>query len=240
MYDVNCVLQLMRHQAELDMKVEEAKKIIAYSLSVEDLFHEMDRGHKGYLTDIDLWTYVRNIGADIVLGSITTLISEIHLRLGPDHAFAPGRLSMRELAILIFPVKSREHELAFRAASDNDLLNKLNPGRLGAQPGAVSGPVRYKFRSFLDWATFVAEALAADRRQLRHLRCDETAALNDTFSFLACGRQSFSLEDVRRAFIDERVNASTQQLELLRRRYQPLSLGGGVHFSEFVRQLRPL
>jgi len=49
MYDTNCVLQLMRHQAELDVRVEDAKGMISTDVSLEDLFHELDSTHKGFI-----------------------------------------------------------------------------------------------------------------------------------------------------------------------------------------------
>lgn len=236
MYDTNCVLQLMRHQAELDVRVEDAKGMISTDVSLEDLFHELDSTHKGFIEDTDLWRFVQGLGTRTLLGSVTALIREIQMRLASDRLVTPGELSMRELAILIFPAGSMEYDLARNALLDDDLLCKLRRRR---ENRPIPLRLRYEFAHLIDVAASAADQLDADRRQLKMLRCDSMSALNDTFGYIADGLQSFSVVDLRRAFLHEYIVATSMEAEALWRRYQPLPFETGVRFSDFVRQLGP-
>merc|ERR1712136_397768 len=183
----------------------DAKGMISTDVSLEDLFHELDSTHKGFIEDTDLWRFVQGLGTRTLLGSVTALIREIQMRLASDRLVTPGELSMRELAILIFPAGSMGYDLAH----------------------------------LVDVAASAADQLDADRRQLNMLRCDSMSALNDTFGYIAAGLQSFSVVDLRRAFLHEYIVATSMEAEALWRRYQPLPFETGVRFSDFVRQLGP-
>merc|ERR1712136_302196 len=184
----------------------DAKGMISTDVSLEDLFHELDSTHKGFIEDTDLWRFVQGLGTRTLLGSVTALIREIQMRLASDRLVTPGELSMRELAILIFPAGSMEYDLARNALSDDDLLCKL---RRRQENRPVPLRLRYEFAHLVDVAA------------------------------IAAGLQSFSVVDLRRAFLHEYIVATSMEAEALWRRYQPLPFETGVRFSDFVRQLGP-
>merc|ERR1712136_637953 len=149
-----------------------------------------------------------------------------------------GHMSMRELCILVFPANSVEFELALGSFSDNDLLFKLHLNRR-VWDRAFPKLVRHQFHHLLDVAGSSAEQLEADRREFNLFPCDAFTSLNDTFNFIADGRASFSVMDLRRVFVNQGIAASSQEVEILWRRFQPLPFHTGVRFSDFLRQLRP-
>jgi len=235
------VLALLQRQGELDVRVEGAKGTLASSVSVEWLFKELDRSKKGYVTDTDLWNFVRDLGSSTPLRSITALVCELQLRLGRDRTLSPGHLSMRELCILIFPAHSTEFELALAAFSDNDLVFKLHLHRRRFEHEFdLSSAVRYQLQHLINVAACSAEQLDDERKQLNLLPTDITSVLNDAFSLIADGRTSFSETDLRRAFAHHHLVLTSQEVSMLWRRYQPLPFHSGVRFTDFARQLKPL
>jgi len=237
--DVNVVLQVMQRQGELDARVECAKGTISTSIPLEGVFKELDRSGKGYVTDSDLWHFVQELGGSTPLSSITTLVSEMQLRLGRDRTLAPGHLSMRELCLLIFPSHSTEHELALGAFSDNDLVFKLHMQRRRLEESSVPNLARHQLQHLIDVAASAAAQLESDRRQLNVFPDDATVALHDAFSFVSEGRLFFSATDMRRAFLHHNITVSAQEMDLLWKRYQPLPFQSSARFSDFLRQLKP-
>merc|ERR1712136_494786 len=236
--EINRVVQMMHNQAMLDVRVEVAKGTISTGINLEDLFNELDTTQKGFVTDTDLWSCLQDVGAGTSLGSMTALVSEMQLRMGRDRTLSSGHMSMRELCILVFPANSVEFELALGSFSDNDLLFKLHLNRR-VWDRAFPKLVRHQFHHLLDVAGSSAEQLEADRREFNLFPCDAFTSLNDTFNFIADGRASFSVMDLRRVFVNQGIAASSQEVEMLWRRFQPLPFHTGVRFSDFLRQLRP-
>merc|ERR1712135_210602 len=181
---------------------------------------------------------MQDVGAGTSLGSMTALVSEMQLRMGRDRTLSSGHMSMRELCILVFPANSVEFELALGSFSDNDLLFKLHLNRR-VWDRAFPKLVRHQFHHLLDVAGSSAEQLEADRREFNLFPCDAFTSLNDTFNFIADGRASFSVMDLRRVFVNQGIAASSQEVEMVWRRFQPLPFHTGVRFSDFLRQLRP-
>merc|ERR1712136_375114 len=105
-HNAKIVLRAMKRQAERDVRVETAKGTISSIIDLDSLFDEMDRRHKGYVTDTDLWSFVRDLGGSTPLHHITALISEVQLRIGRGRIVTPGHLSKRDLCILLFPIHS--------------------------------------------------------------------------------------------------------------------------------------
>jgi len=238
---IRSVLGLIQRQGEHDVRVEDAKGTLASSVSVQWLFKELDRSQKGYVTDTDLWNFVRDGGSSTSLRSITALVCELQLRLGRDRTLCPGHLSMRELCILIFPAHSTEFELAHAAFSDHDMLFKLHlHRRLVEDVSDLSNPVRYQLHHLIDVAASAAEQIDGERKQLNILPGDVVTVLNDAFNFIADGRTSFSQTDLRRALAHHHLVLTSQEVNMLWRRYQPLPFHSGVRFPDFVRQLKPL
>jgi len=236
--EIRSVLQLLQKQAVQDVRVEFAKGSMSTGIILEGMFDELDKTRKGYVTDSDLWSFLQEVGATTSLRSVTALVSEMQLRLAPDRILAPGRMSMRELCILTFPADSAEFELARASYSDDDFLVKLQLCQQG-RDHAVPQQVRYQFQHLLDVAGNSAEQLDSDRLQFNMFPCETLTLLNETFNFIANGHSSFSMMDLRRAFLNQGVAASAQEVEMLWRRYQPLPFQIGVRFSDFLRQFRP-
>jgi len=230
-HDMQCVLHVMQRQAERDVRVEAAKGTISTAISLEDLFSELDTSHKGYLTDTDLWNFSQDIGASTPLRSISALVSELQMLLGGDRILAVGHLSMRELGLLIFPAPSKEHELALTSFSVG-ALRSLQQG-LDSCSG-VPKSVRHQFQHLLDLAARSADLLRGDRQQLHHLL--DSGALNDAFCSIAKG-QSFSVEDLQRAFDQYGIVVNATEMEMMRRRY--MDSRSSCSWSEFSRQLQP-
>merc|ERR1712135_207112 len=153
---------------ELDARVECAKGTISTSIPLEGVFKELDRSGKGYVTDSDLWHFVQELGGSTPLSSITTLVSEMQLRLGRDRTLAPGHLSMRELCLLIFPSHSTEHELALGAFSDNDLVFKLHMQRRRLEESSVPNLAWHETFSFVSEGRLFFSATDMRRAFLHH------------------------------------------------------------------------
>ena len=58
--NVQRILQVAREQATMDVRIEDSKGIIPTFISLDDFFNELDRTKKGYLTDTDLWSLVKD------------------------------------------------------------------------------------------------------------------------------------------------------------------------------------
>ena len=52
--NVQRVLQVVREQATMDVRIEDSKGMIPTFISLDDFFTELDRTKKGYVTDTDL------------------------------------------------------------------------------------------------------------------------------------------------------------------------------------------
>ena len=79
--DLKWVLQVVRDQGTMGARVEDAKGTILPSISLEDLFNELDRTRKGCSTDADLRSFVKDVGGPTTPNSVPTVVSEIQRRL---------------------------------------------------------------------------------------------------------------------------------------------------------------
>lgn len=124
-------LRAMARQAEFDAQLEDAKALLPRGCALEAMFSMLDRGHKGYLSDMDLWQFDQDFGGPTSFASFCSLVSEVRLvrqakqpwqppssDQGADAAL-PGRLSLRDLGLVIYPSGSQEYD-ALRAADSDD------------------------------------------------------------------------------------------------------------------------
>jgi len=123
--DIHVVLQLMKHQAELDVKVEDAKMGLPATMSLEGFFRTLDHFDKGYVTDTSLWRFTQDFGASTPFGSLCSLVHELQLRSRNKSACA-GHLTMCSLGLLLFPMHSKEFEIVMRAGSDQEALSEIH------------------------------------------------------------------------------------------------------------------
>ena len=111
-----------------------------------------------------------------------------------DRVISPGRISMRDLGLLIFPIQSKGNELARDAFSDNDLLFKLPYSQL------CRDEAKFQFQHLVDVASSAADQLETERRRLSVTSRDVSGVLSDAFLYLANGRYTFLIGDLQRAF----------------------------------------
>jgi len=120
------VLQTLARQAELDAQVEDCKVLVPKSCPLEAIFVLLDRSRKGYLSDMDLWQFDQDFGGPTPFGSFCSLVCEVRMRRPQQDDFAiPGRLNLRDIGILVFPVGSQEHEAMCAAKSDGEAKSIL-------------------------------------------------------------------------------------------------------------------
>jgi len=123
---VTAVLRLMALQGQLDMQVEDAKALIAPTVQLESIFSLLDRFHKGYIADTDLWQFTQDFGSTLSFSSVRALVDEVQLRRAKlEPCSVPGRLSLRDLGIVIHPAGSREYE-AMNAAVNDEEARSIN------------------------------------------------------------------------------------------------------------------
>eukprot|EP00913_Durusdinium_trenchii_P026073 g24460.t1 len=205
---------------------------------------------QGFLLDTDFWQLVQDFHGDISFGGICTLVQEVQLRKRYDSCL-PGRLSLREFAVLIFPSDSKEYQVLRPCSSDNeakDFLYLLQHSEACPKCGVhiqrdfeasacpeVSCPIcRTSFRCtraqiFAQAQMFGAfrcrpdsnSELERDRLRLAQLLGHDATVLSDVFSFLAQGRRSFTLPDLRRALSHLHLQLSERDLKLIWNRYAP-------------------
>lgn len=279
--NVKAVMCVLKHQAELDLDVEEAKSALPCTISLEGLMNSLDRFRKGFVTDTELWRFTQDFGAATPFGSLCTLVHELQLRTPRDNSPIPGHLSMRSVGILIFPVQSKEFEIVVNARTDHDAMSELylhrraescpgcgvrvqrdtdaascpdvecplcntkfqchvveSDGVVHWEEHAVPNSVQFHVHRLLDVAARAAEEFEKGRKKLASFsRRDVLRTLSDVFSFIAEGRLSFTMADLRRAFTDHDIFLSDKEFRLLWRRYQPLHFPD-VGFSDFATQLR--
>ena len=58
--NVQRVSQVVREQATMDVRIEDSKGMIPTFISLDDFFNELERTKKGYVTDTDLWSLVKD------------------------------------------------------------------------------------------------------------------------------------------------------------------------------------
>lgn len=114
------VLDAIVQQAKLDVQVEQAKALIPVDVSLESIFHTLDRFHKGYIADTDFWSFGQQFGGQTSFGHLCVLLHEIQLRRPRDFSSVTGRLSFREFGSFLVAAESIEQEVLNAATSDEE------------------------------------------------------------------------------------------------------------------------
>eukprot|EP00933_Yihiella_yeosuensis_P041089 TRINITY_DN35531_c0_g1_i1.p1 TRINITY_DN35531_c0_g1~~TRINITY_DN35531_c0_g1_i1.p1 ORF type:complete len:195 (-),score=33.24 TRINITY_DN35531_c0_g1_i1:59-643(-) len=104
---------------------------------------------------------------------------------------------------------------------------------------AISTTCRHQLFRVITAAANAADELENDRTRLGQLVGFDATALSDTFSYVAQGRKTFTLPDLRRSVHFLGIKVSQKELDLLWKRYAPDDVAS-VAFPDFVRQLKPL
>lgn len=120
----NQVLQLMKHQAELDVKVEDAKAGLPSTISLEGLFKTLDHFDKRHVSDTALWSFTQDCGTATPFGCLCSLVHELQLR--SRSRSAAGYLTLCSLGLLVFPMHSEEFHIVMRAQNDQEALSELH------------------------------------------------------------------------------------------------------------------
>jgi len=115
----------MVRQGASDAKAEAAKALMPGGCPLEPVVGALDVLRKGYVVDTDLWRLVQDFGGTASFGSVSALVHEVQLRRRYDQVVLPGRLSLREVGALVFPVGSREYEAVGSATSDAEAKSML-------------------------------------------------------------------------------------------------------------------
>jgi len=127
-------LRAMARQAEFDAQLEDAKALLPRGCALEAMFSMLDRGHKGYLSDMDLWQFDQDFGGPTSFGSFCSLVNEVRLVRKPGlpqsshqtaDASLPGRLDLCDLGVLIYPSGSQEYDALRVAGSDDEAKSIL-------------------------------------------------------------------------------------------------------------------
>jgi hypothetical protein len=122
---LRAVLNLMDRQGQLDLHVEETKGPFPAAALLESLFAMLDLERKGYVTDKDLWQFARRFHS-LPFSSMFTLILEVqHGRRCHEPNAASGRLSWRDIGIMLCSKGTAEYEALVEAASDDNARTAL-------------------------------------------------------------------------------------------------------------------
>lgn len=119
------VLSEMVKQARCDAQLEDCKAMLPSTVPLEAIFATIDRFHKGYIADTDLWQFVQDFGTTVTFSSLCALIREVQLRRPRDYKSVSGRLSLRELGMLMLQVGTPEYEELTRVESDDEARSIL-------------------------------------------------------------------------------------------------------------------
>lgn len=119
------VLSTAVQQAKLDAQVEDGKASISFDVPLEYIFGILDRFHKGYITDTDLWSFGQQFGGQTTFANLCALVHEIQLRRQRDVTTVSGHLSFREVGAFLLKVGSQEHEAVNKAATDDEARSML-------------------------------------------------------------------------------------------------------------------
>ncbi|CAJ1406768.1 unnamed protein product [Effrenium voratum] len=273
------VVQTLLRQAAADGAAEDAKALRPKGCPLTALFESLDPTGKGYLLDTDFWQLLQDFRGATPFAALCTMIQEVQLRRRAAPAVLPGRLSLREFGVLIYPVDSEEYEALRSCSSDAEAKSELYvlqhsepcPScgcRVQRDTDASGCPevpcprcrtvfrctrqatsddfavrlsvqARQQLYRIISAAAHASEELEKDRLRLAQLLGHDITALSDVFTFLAQGRQRFTLPDLRRALAHLQSRASQRDLNLMWRRYAAQG-AATVSFSDFLRQLKPL
>mmetsp|Transcript_146577 Transcript_146577/g.408363 ORF Transcript_146577/g.408363 Transcript_146577/m.408363 type:complete len:644 (-) Transcript_146577:209-2140(-) len=122
--DLQAVLAVIERQGQLDHHIEETKGFLPSNTPVEAIFGLLDSGHKGFVTDTDLWQFSQKLGR-LPFSSIFALIREIQNGRYHDANFVRGQLSLREVGALVHRKGTIEHEAMDASTTDHDAKSSL-------------------------------------------------------------------------------------------------------------------
>jgi len=121
---LTAVIQTMVRQATTDLAAEDAKALGIKGCPLMAMFDSLDLTNKGFLLDNDFWQLVQDFNAHTSFSSLCTMLQEVQLRRRYESSL-PGRLSVREFGVLIYPVDSREYLALRPCTSDNEAKTQL-------------------------------------------------------------------------------------------------------------------
>ncbi|CAL1135104.1 unnamed protein product [Cladocopium goreaui] len=121
---LTAVIQTMVRQAATDAGAEDAKALGPKGCPLMALFESLDPTSKGFLLDNDFWHLVQDFNAHTSFGSLCTMVQEVQLRRRYESSL-PGRFSVREFGVLIYPFDSKEYFALRPCTSDDDAKSQL-------------------------------------------------------------------------------------------------------------------
>lgn len=121
---LTAVIQTMVRQAATDAGAEDAKALGPKGCPLMALFESLDPTNKGFLLDNDFWHLVQDFNAHTNFGSLCTMVQEVQLRRRYESSL-PGRFSVREFGVLIYPFDSKEYFALRACTSDDDAKSQL-------------------------------------------------------------------------------------------------------------------
>jgi hypothetical protein len=235
----------MADQARADARLELPKEAFQReNVGVEDLFDFLDSSwyeYKGYIDEMDLMRFLKDFGSTAQLSDCIALIHEVQLRNPRSLLTRPGRLTLREAALLFLPVTSRYFKVIQDAESDKEARNVsylLRHSEPYPKRGHLSSAVQYHLFRIIENAAFAAMNLEATRSNLTWKHGCDIAVQSDIFDYLAEGKACLTKADLRKAFFDQGLIVSEDEQAMLWCRY---AMDGAydISFPDFVRQLKP-
>jgi len=134
--------------------VEQAKAAVPTEVSLESLFQALGAGRKSNVTDTDLWRFSQQVASGLAFTSTEALIRELQNLRRHDSHCTSGKLSFREVAVLVRPSGSTEHDILDDTTTDEEAKSALQVLRHSeACPGCGSRVQRRVDRTFADCPT---------------------------------------------------------------------------------------
>lgn len=124
--EVYAVLSVVRHQWQLDHHIERMKELVPSTIPIEAVFALLDSEKTGIITANDLWHVVQECHCPLQFSGILALIREVQNRRRHDPNRGPARLSLRELAVLLYRQGVPEHQILEGCISDEEARGALS------------------------------------------------------------------------------------------------------------------
>mmetsp|Transcript_8285 Transcript_8285/g.15666 ORF Transcript_8285/g.15666 Transcript_8285/m.15666 type:complete len:643 (+) Transcript_8285:133-2061(+) len=152
--ELKAVMQLIERQGQLDNRVQKAKAAVPTEVPLELLFQALGAGRKGNVTGTDLWCFSQQVTSGLAYPSTEALIRELQNARRHDNHSTSGKLSFREVAVLVRPCGSLEHDVLDDATTDDEARSALHVLRHSqACPGCGARVQRQVDRIFADCPT---------------------------------------------------------------------------------------
>jgi len=123
--EVYAVLSVIRHQWQLDHRIEQMKELVPSTIPVEAIFGLLDSEKKGSITATDLWHFVQECHCPLQFSGIFALIREVQNRRRHDPNRGATQLSLRELAVLLRRQGVPEHHILEGCTNDEEARGAL-------------------------------------------------------------------------------------------------------------------